>query len=157
RLGVVRFQVIVRDRPRRRDAAVMMKLLEVSLAQTKQSRAVEFSIAAYIVICVWVKLPAVLVAPLFFRLILAFEVDSFRAPVVLLSRHIVAALEDKNALARWSQLVGKRSAACARPDNYHVEVVCVCHSFPSSPKKSVGLFVHFAALRGIESFLTCVE
>src|SRR5690349_783661 len=98
-LGVVRLHVIVRDRPRRRDAPVMTKLSEVFLAQPKKRRTVKLGIAADVVVGMRVKFFTLYVAPLFFSLILAFEIDSLRFPIVLLAGNVVAALEYQYALA----------------------------------------------------------
>ena len=62
-LRVVRLQIVIGDRPRRRNAAVMPELAEVFLAQTKQRRAVELRIAADVVVRVRMQLLAVVVAP----------------------------------------------------------------------------------------------
>src|SRR5262245_20963206 len=44
--GVIRLQLVVTNRPGRRDSAVMSNLAEVFLAQAKESSAVEFGVAA---------------------------------------------------------------------------------------------------------------
>src|SRR5207247_1595234 len=49
-LQVVRFQVVVGNRPRRRNSSKMLDLTEILSAQTEQGRAVEFGISAHVVI-----------------------------------------------------------------------------------------------------------
>ena len=62
-LGVVGLEVVVGDRPRRRDAAVVLALCEVALAQPEQDRAVELRVAADEVLLVGLVRIAVLVVP----------------------------------------------------------------------------------------------
>ena len=49
-LGVVRLELVVGDRPGRRDAAVMAQLAEVLAPQPEQRRAVELGVAADVVV-----------------------------------------------------------------------------------------------------------
>src|SRR5215472_15657298 len=42
RLGVVRLEILIRDRPRRREAAVVANLVKVSLPQAEQDGAINF-------------------------------------------------------------------------------------------------------------------
>src|SRR6185369_2577921 len=90
---VIRFQVVVADRPGRRDSAVMTNLTKVFLSQTKESRAVKLRVTANKVIRVRMKLFTFAVAPRLFRVVPALEVYGARAPVVLLTRNVLAALE----------------------------------------------------------------
>ena len=74
----------------------MANLTEILFAQPEQRRAVEFCVTADVVVCVRMKRFPV---PGFFRVIFCLEIDSLRAPVVLLARHIVAAFEQQDFLA----------------------------------------------------------
>src|SRR5262249_24224905 len=130
-LSVVGLKIVVRDRPCRRHAAEVTKLAEILPSQSEQRRAVELGIAAHIIVRMRVKLAAVGVAPLFFCLILAFEVDGPGVPVVLFARHIVAALQNKDALAGRSELVGQRPATGACPDDYPVVTIAARHTYTS--------------------------
>ena len=85
-LQVVRLELVVGDRPGRRDAAVVPELAEVLLAQPEQRRAVELGVAADVVVGVRVELLAVPIAPDLLGLVLALDVDGLRVPVVLLAR-----------------------------------------------------------------------
>src|SRR5207248_2765508 len=89
---VVRLQIVIGDRPRWRDAAVMTDFAEVLAAQPEQRSTVELRVSTYPVIRVRVEIPAVSVLPELAGLVLAFEIDHPRIPVVLLAADVVAAL-----------------------------------------------------------------
>ena len=105
----------------------MSNLAKVFFSQTKQRRAVKLGVATDEVVRVRMQFFAVTVAPRFFRVVLAVEVNGLRAPVVLLARHIVAALKQKNLLAGGRQFVGQRAAAGARADDDDVVVIIAGH------------------------------
>ena len=50
RLGVIRLYVFVTNRPGGRETAVMANLAKVLFSETKQRRAVEFRVAAHVII-----------------------------------------------------------------------------------------------------------
>src|ERR1043166_8555919 len=95
RLGfcVIRLQLVVADRPGRRDSAVMSNLTKVFLSQTKESSAVELRVTTNEIIGVRMEFRAFAIAPRLFRVVFAFEIYGPRAPVVLLTRNVIAALE----------------------------------------------------------------
>src|SRR6185503_21102596 len=126
-LGVIRFQLVVTDRPGRRDAAMMTNLAEVFFAQTKERRAVELCITADEIIRVRVQCLPVAIAPRLFGVVFTFEIDGASAPVILLARYVIAAFEEEDLLAGGRELVGQRAAARARTDNDHVVVIVACH------------------------------
>ncbi len=141
-LRVVRLEIVVRDRPRGRDAAGMAQLAEVLAPQPEQRRAVELGVAADVVVGVRMERGAAAVEPLLPGLVAAEDVHGARAPVVLLAPHVVAALDDENAFARGREAVGERAAARAAADHDHV-VAAVCpgsaHSLlPRAVSASVG-------------------
>jgi hypothetical protein len=70
---------------------------------------------------------AVTVVPDFFRLVFALNVYGARAPVVLLARHIVAALQQENPLAGRRQLAGESPAAGPGADDDHVVMALIVH------------------------------
>src|SRR5262245_36803397 len=121
--GVVRFQFVITNWPGRRDAAVMTKLAEVLFAQTKQRRAIKLGIAADVIVRMWMQLLTVRIAPSLFGVVLAFEVDGARAPIVLLAGHVIAAFEQQNLLAGWCEFVCQSAAARARPDDDYVVMI----------------------------------
>src|SRR5207245_7682044 len=79
-----------------------------------------FRVAADVVVGMWMKRLAVLVPPDFLRVVLGLHVDRTRAPVVLLSTDVVAALDQQDLLAGGREMVGERSAARAGADDNHV-------------------------------------
>src|ERR1700740_3732746 len=98
----------------------MLQLAEVLAAQAKQRRAVEFRVATDVVVRVWMELLPFPVPPLFFCVVFPFDVDGPAVPVVLFPVHVVAALDQKNTLARGRELSCEGPATCARPDDNHV-------------------------------------
>src|SRR5918994_6775932 len=111
----------------------MPYLAKIFLPQAEQRRAVEFSIAADIVVGVGMKFFAVFVVPDLFRLVLSLEVYRPRVPVVLFSGHIAAAFHKQNLFARCGKLIGERAAAGAAADDNDVIMVLACHfSYPQT-------------------------
>src|SRR5262245_8838665 len=108
----------------------MGNLTEVFFPETEQRRAVEFRIAADVVIGVRMELFAILVVPHLFGLVLSFEVYGAGIPVVFFTRNVSAAFQEQNALAGGSQSMGERAAAGAGADNDHIEMVLRGH-FPT--------------------------
>src|SRR5204862_3444677 len=117
---VVRLELVVADRPRRRDAAVMMDFPEVLLAQPEQGGAEKLRVATHVVVGVRMERCAVLVVPLFLCRVPALDVHGARAPVVLFPPNVVTAFEQEDPLARRREVVSKRPAARARADDDHV-------------------------------------
>jgi hypothetical protein len=78
---------------------MMANLREVLFAQPEQRRAVEFGVAADPIIRVRVEVFSIAVLPGLFGCILALDIDSTRAPIVLFTGHVIAALQNKNVLA----------------------------------------------------------
>src|SRR5437879_11624462 len=77
---------------------------------------------------------AVAVAPRLLRLILPLEVDRPRAPVVRLTRHVLAALEEQDLLPRRGQRPRECAAAGAGADDRDV----VTLHRPSLPERTRG-------------------
>jgi hypothetical protein len=122
-LCVVRLEVLVRDRPRRGRAAVVVDLLEVALAQTEEDGPVDLRVTADEVLRVWAEALAVLVDPTLLRDVAIVAEDLLRIPVLGLARQVAAALEEEDALAGRGQPVGERAAAGAGSDDDHVVVL----------------------------------
>src|SRR5215472_16477187 len=95
---IIRFKIVVGDRPGWGNPAEMPDFSEVFPAQAEQGRAVELRVSSYVVVCVRVESLSVLVAPLLFGLILAFDVDGARIPVGLFPTNVIAALQDQDTL-----------------------------------------------------------
>jgi hypothetical protein len=118
---VIGLEVGVRDRPRRRRAAMMLEPIEVTLAQPEERRPIKLGVAANVVIRVRVERASVTIPPHVLRVVLGRHVHGARVPVVFLATHVIAALEDQNLLARGGEMVRKRPAASAAAnDNYVV-------------------------------------
>jgi hypothetical protein len=118
-LQVVGFEIVVRNGPGGRDSAEVADFTEVFPSQTKQSRAVKLCVSADVVIGVWVKGLAVLVAPFFLGLVFPFDVDGARVPVVPFATHVVAAFDEENILSARSECVRECSSSrpCADDDD----------------------------------------
>src|SRR2546430_13734750 len=81
---------------------------EILLAQTEQRCAIEFGIAADVVIRMWMQLCAIDVAPKFLGVVATFHVYCARIPILLLAPHERAAFDQENAFSTRSQLVRQR-------------------------------------------------
>ena len=120
--GVVGLHVLVADRPGRRHPAPVLDLAEVLTAKPEERGPVELGVAAHVVVGVGVERLAVAVAPDLLGLVPALEVHRPRAPVGPLARHVVAALEDQDALTPSRQGVQQRAAPRPGADDRDVVV-----------------------------------
>ena len=100
---------------------------EILAPKPEERRTKEFCIAADAVVGVRVKRIAVSVLADFFGLIFTLNVYGLRAPVVLLARYIVTALQQENPLAGRRQLASERPAAGAGADDDHVVMPFIVH------------------------------
>src|SRR5215203_2912134 len=98
-LGVIGLELIVADGPCGRDATVVTNFVEVAFTQTKQCSAVKFRVASDEIVCVWMKSATAGVVPRFFGVVFPIEINCFGAPVILLTRNVIAALEQEYLLA----------------------------------------------------------
>ena len=129
-LGVVRLEVVVADRPGRRQAAVVPDLAEVLGPQAEQRRAVELRVPADVVVDLGRELVAVPVVPELRRAVLAAHEHRGGVPVVALTRQVVAPLEQQDPLARRRQPVGQGPSSRSRAD--HDDVVVLVSGHPST-------------------------
>src|SRR5262245_26688911 len=102
RLQIIRFNVVVRDGPSRRNTSVMPQLSKVFFPQPEQSCTVKLRVSTYVVVRVRMERFAVFVSPDLLRLIFPFDVDGARIPVGFFARDIVAPLEQQDSLAQRS-------------------------------------------------------
>ena len=116
-LRVVRLEVVVAHRPRRREAVDVVQLAEVLRPQPVQRGAVELRRAAHVVVHLRLERGAVVVVPGLLGHVPAVDEDRARIPVRHLARQEVAALEQQDPLAGVRQRVGERAAAGAGPDD----------------------------------------
>ena len=126
-LRVPRLVVLVGERPRGGDAAVMLDLPEVLRPQPEQRSTVELRVPADVVVLLGGELVALPVAPLFVSGVLPTEEDRLGFPVVALAREVAAPFEQQDALAGWRQLPGERSSACTAADDDDVVVLVGRH------------------------------
>ena len=122
-LRVVRLELVVRDRPGRRDAVVVAKLAEVLRAQPVEGGAVELRRPADEVVDLRLERLAVRVVPGVVRDVAVLHEHVLREPVLRLARQPVTALEQQDPLARGSEVPRERPAAGAGSDDDHVVVV----------------------------------
>ena len=123
---VPRLEVVVGDRPGRRDAAVVRDHAEVLGAQPEERGAVELRVATDVIVLLGHELLAARVDPLLSGRVLALEEHCFRAPVVAFPWEVAASFEQQDALASRGELPRERPAARTAPDDHDV-VVLVCH------------------------------
>ena len=98
-LGVVGLEVVVRDGPGRRDAAVVAQLAEVLRSQPEEGRTVELRVATDVVVDLWLEVVAVPVVPDLRREVLAADEHRLRLPVVALPGQEVPAFEPEHLRA----------------------------------------------------------
>src|SRR5262249_31451622 len=135
-LRVVRFQVVIADRPSRRYSAVVTQSAEVLFAQAEQRCPIELGIAADVIVGVRMKFLAVFVEPGFFGVVMRVYVYDLRVPVCLLAGDVVAALQNQDPFPRRRQVVSERPAAGAGSnDDYVVSVVIHVANPPFAPQK----------------------
>src|SRR5258705_12149466 len=115
---------------------MMAERAEVFPPEPKQRRAVELRVAADIVVGVRVERLTRAVAPDFPWGILGVDVDGLGAPVVLLPRHVVPALEEQDPLAGRREPMAQRSAARSGADDD--DVVVGAHARSGRPRQLAG-------------------
>ena len=76
----------------------MTYLSEILFAKPEQRGAVEFRVAAHVVIRVRMQLLAIHVAPHLFGVVFGIDVHSLRIPVVFFAGDVVAAFQNQNPL-----------------------------------------------------------
>ena len=130
RLRVVRLELVVRDRPRRRDSVVVAQLAEVLAPEPVQRRTVELRLAADVVVDARLEGLALLVVPRLLRDVAVLDEDLVGVPVLDLARQPVAALEDEDPLARRREVARQRPAAGAAADDDDVVVGVAAHAEP---------------------------
>src|SRR5713226_1087545 len=128
RFQVERFELIVRNGPSRGDPAEMANLAKIFLAKAEERGAVEFGVASDVVVRVRMERLAVLIAPLFLSLVLAFDIDGAGIPIGLLPAHVISALENQNAFSCGSKRMHQCSASCSGSDDDYVVVLVLSHS-----------------------------
>ena len=127
---VIRLQLVVGDRPRRRDAVVMLKLAEVLLPKPVQRRAVHLRRAPDEVVNPRLEGLSARVVPRVRRDVPVVHEHFLVRPVLGLARKPVATFEQEDAFPGRREVSGERSPASARPDDD--DVVGLGHEISSS-------------------------
>src|SRR5207249_5509917 len=129
RLGVIRLQLLVRDRPGRRETSLVLDLAEILLAEPQQHCPVDFGVATDVVVDAGMENLPILVFPTDISFVLVVDEDGAGIPVLLLAREIVTPLEQQNSFPGRSQMISKRAAPGAGADDDRVIMVCLRHAF----------------------------
>src|SRR5947209_6904129 len=116
----------------------MTDLAEVLRPQPEQRGAVELGVAADVVVDLGRELVAVLVVPELRRAVLPANENLGGAPVVALSRQVVASLEEEDPLSCRREPVGEGATPRSGPDDDDVEVLTGGHSGLSGRVLGVG-------------------
>ena len=147
RQGVVRLELVVGDRPGRRDPVVMPQLAEVLLAQTVKGRAVHLRRTADVVVDPGLERLAVRVVPGVGGDVAVVHEDRLGEPVLELARQPAATLEKQDALPRRCEVAGERAAAGTGTDDDHVVIVHASSSATAvqNSSRSSGTMIRAAA------------
>ncbi len=116
----------------------MADFSKILLAKSQQGSAVDFCIAANVILNTGMECVSVLVVPGFLGLILRFKKHGTGIPVVLFSRQVVAPFQKQNAFAGWSEMVGERSATSSRADDDDVKMILLGHPCHLSCNTTLG-------------------
>src|SRR6516162_6230991 len=95
-LAVIGLEIGIANRPGGRDPAMVPDLAEILLAQAEQRSAVEFGVAADVIMDAGLESSTVFAVPGLPRLVFRLYKDSGRVPVVALSWQEIAALEQQD-------------------------------------------------------------
>ena len=123
-------ELVVRDRPGRRDPVVVAKLTEILGSEPVQGGAVELGLAPDVVVDAGLEPLAPVVVPGLLGDVAVLDEDLVGIPVLDLPGQPVAAFEDEDPLSGWREMAGERAASGAAADNDHVEVLPFHHRVP---------------------------
>src|SRR5215203_2911002 len=121
-LGVIRFQLLVGDRPRGRDAVVMPPLAEILFAKAVERGAEQLTGTANEIMHLRLERPAIAVVPSLGRDITVVLENCCRVPVLRFTFEPVAAFQNNNALSRGREMSGKSAAASTAAEDDDVEL-----------------------------------
>src|SRR5881628_3445247 len=91
---------------------MMTDLSEIFLPQPEKRRAVEFCVAADVVVRVRMELFAIDIPPRLLCLVFALNIHRLRIPVVLFTGNVIAAFDDEDTFTRGGERI--RECATAR-------------------------------------------
>src|SRR5215470_59164 len=112
----------------------MTNLAKIFPAQPEERGAIEFGVTADVVVRVRMERLAIFVAPFFLGLVLSLDVDGAGIPIGLFAAHVVASLQDENALPSWGERISERPASGSASNDDHVVVLLDRHGLLSSCK-----------------------
>ena len=133
---VVRSQIVIRDRPGRRDAPRVLDLAKILFPQPWQRRAIDLGVPTDEIMDTRREPAAARVAPLLFGLVTVLAEDGCGAPVLRFARQKLPALEEQHPGAAVPQCPGQRAAAHSRPDDHHVGMMRSRHEVGVDPSPS---------------------
>ena len=122
-LGIIRLEVRVADRPRRRDAVIVLDLAKIFFPQPVERRPEQFCRAADEIMHLRLKRPAVAIVPALRRDVAVLHEQGCRVPVLRLALEPIAALENEDALPRRREVSRQRAAARAAANDDDVEAL----------------------------------
>src|SRR5262249_48595595 len=105
------------------NTTIMLELAEILFAHAEERGTVKLRVSADVVVSMGMQVLAVFVFPKLFGVVLRFDVDGLRVPVVALARDVIAALQDQDLLPGGSQVVGECTSTSSRSDNDDVVVL----------------------------------
>src|SRR5215831_8963648 len=129
-LHIIRFHVVVADRPGRRDPVVFAEFPEVLTAQPVEGSAVHLGGAANEVMDLWLEWSPAAIVPSVCRDISVVDEYGLGIPVEGLTLQPVAAFYYQDTFPSRGQLTCQGTSAGSAPNDDHV--VVACHGCPSS-------------------------
>ncbi len=117
RLIVIGGEGVILQRPRGREAAGVLDLVEIPLAQSKERGSVHLRVAPDVVVQRRAEGVAAGVGPRLRGLISGVDKDGLGAPIRLFARQVAAPLQDQDALPRRREPMGDRGPAGAAADD----------------------------------------
>src|SRR6266699_1867145 len=120
---IVGLQVLVADRPRRRDSSLVFDHSEVLAAEPLQGGAVDLRVPSDEIVDAWMERLARRIQPDLAWLVALLIEDCLGNPVLRFLWQVVATLQQQDTHATVAQRVGKGTATHACPNNEDVVVV----------------------------------
>src|SRR5215470_2817822 len=119
-LHVIGLQIFVRDRPSGGNTAVVPNLPEVFFPQAEKRRSIELGVPTNVIVRMRMEVLAVLIEPRLLGVVVTLHVDQLRVPVGFLARNVIAALEDKDSLARRCKMIRQGASPGTGSNDDHV-------------------------------------
>src|SRR5215831_19557440 len=136
--AIVRFEILIGQRPSRGSPAVMFDLAEILPAQAKQRRAVHLGIAAHPIVDPGMERSAILAVPGLLRLILRIDEDGGGIPIFSFPRQKVTTFQEQDLLAAGGEPVREGASPRARADDDDVVMLAGHGGSAPSRRSSAG-------------------